>query len=168
MNNSELLQQGVWGFMATSGFAVLFNVPLRALPICGFTGAMGHMWRRALLANGAHPVVAAFVGALIVGFLGYSQARFFRMPRLIFTVTGIISMIPGVPAFETVVYFVRGDYSTGLESAILAGLVVAAIAGGLVTARLLATLGDTVSVHRTILGQWARDITRPTARIDEE
>jgi hypothetical protein len=62
------------------------------------------MWRRALLANDIHPVVATFIAALVVGLLGYSQARFFHVPRLIFTVTGIIPMVPGVPAFETIVY----------------------------------------------------------------
>ncbi|HEX3049489.1 MAG TPA: threonine/serine exporter family protein, partial [Aggregatilineaceae bacterium] len=116
MSHLELLEQGLWGFIATAGFGVLFNVPTAMLPVSGFTGAMGHMWRRALLANGVHPVVATFVGAFIVGMLGYSQARFFHMPRLIFTVTGIISMVPGVTAFETVVYFLRNDFQAGIEN----------------------------------------------------
>ena len=131
------------------------NVPLAMLPVCGFSGAMGHMWRQALLAAGAHPVAATFVGALIVGLLGYSQARFFHVPRLIFTVTGIIPMVPGVPAFETIVYFLRDDIPTGLESAVLTGLLVSAISAGLVTARLLLTLGDTASPHH-VRGLWQR------------
>jgi uncharacterized membrane protein YjjB (DUF3815 family) len=50
MSSADLLEQGLWAFIATAGFGVLFNVPTRMLPVCGFTGAVGHMWRRALLA----------------------------------------------------------------------------------------------------------------------
>lgn len=159
MTTFQLLEQGFWGFIATGGFAVLFNVPTRVLAVCGFTGAVGHMWRRALLANDANAVTATFVGALVVGLLGYSQARFFHMPRLIFTVTGIIPMVPGVPAFETMVYFMRGNISTGLESAVMAGLLTGAIAAGLVAARLMMTMGDTAFTHQP-RGLWQRDPRR--------
>jgi len=145
MTTPALLEQGFWAFLATAGFAVLFNVPTRMLAVCGITGALGLMWRDVLLGAGAHPVAATFVGALIVGLLGYTQARFFHMPRLIFTVTGIVPMIPGIAAFETMVFFVRGDVSAGVESAVVALLLIGAIAFGLVTARMVMTLGDTRS-----------------------
>ncbi len=59
------------------------------------------------------------------------------LPRLVFTVTGIISMVPGIPAYETVIFFSRNDILDGLQSAIRAGLATAAIAVGLSTARIL-------------------------------
>jgi uncharacterized membrane protein YjjB (DUF3815 family) len=120
------------------------------------------MWRQALIANEINPVAAAYVGSMVVGLLGYSQARFFHMPRLIFTVTGIISMVPGIPAFETIVFFIREDIEAGLESFIRAGLIVGAIAFGLVTARLLATLGDT-AINPPTRGSWQREIGHPQA-----
>ncbi len=141
-----LLQQGFWAFIATVGFAVLFNVPTRVLVFCGLTGAGGIMCRHALLDGGAHAVPATFCGALVVGLIGYVQARLFRMPRLIFTVTGIIPMIPGVPAFETVVYFMRDDTLTGVETAVEVGLLIGAIGAGLMTARLSLELG-TFAAH---------------------
>lgn len=155
MRDTELLEHGLWAFVATTGFAVLFNVPSRVLLICGFTGAMGHMWRQALLANGAHPVAATFVGAMVVGMLGYSQARFFHVPRLIFTVTGIIPMVPGVPAFETIVFFMRDDIQSGLQAAVRASLQVGAISFGLVGARLVMTLGGIVQ-RPVIRGSYVR------------
>lgn len=142
MSILTLIEQGFWGFIATLGFAVLFNVPTRMLLICGVAGAIGHMWRRALMAQGIDVVTSTFVGATVVGLVGYTQARFFHMPRLIFTVTGIIPLVPGVPAFETMVYFMRDDIPTGLETLVRTGLIGGAIAVGLVTARLLASFGD--------------------------
>ncbi|HMM30086.1 MAG: threonine/serine exporter family protein [Chloroflexota bacterium] len=159
MQFADVLQQGFWAFVATAGFAVLFNVPTRMLAVCGLTGALGLMWRAALLDAGAHAVAATFAGALIVGVLGYTQARFFHMPRLIFTVNGIVPMIPGVAAFETMVFFVRGDIDAGVESAVVAFLLIGAIAFGLVTARMLMTLGDT-RVPGPPRGIWLREHAR--------
>ncbi len=155
MSDVALIEQGFWGFIATAGFAVLFNVPTRMIAICGVTGAIGHMWRRSLMAHGVDVVTATFVGALVVGLLGYTQARFFHMPRLIFTVTGIIPMVPGIPAFETMVYFMRDDIATGLESLVLTGLIGGAIAVGLVTARLLLSYGDQETTQQA-RGLWQR------------
>jgi uncharacterized membrane protein YjjB (DUF3815 family) len=56
---------------------------------------------------------------------------------LVFTVTGIISMIPGVPAYEVMVYFSKGNILDGLQSAVRATLVSGAIAAGLSTARIV-------------------------------
>lgn len=159
MNIVAVLEQGFWAFVATAGFAVLFNVPTRMLAVCGLTGALGLMWRAALLEVGAHAVAATFAGSLIVGVLGYTQARFFHMPRLIFTVNGIVPMIPGVAAFETMVFFVRGDINAGVESAVVAFLLIGAIAFGLVTARMLMTLGDT-RVPGPPRGIWLREHAR--------
>ncbi len=151
----QLLEQGFWAFVATVGFGVLFNVPARALFFCGLTGAAGHICRRVLLNAGINPITAAFCGAVVVGLVGYFEARIFHMPRLIFTVTGIIPMVPGVPAFETVVYFMRDDILTGVETAIRVMLLVGAIGAGLMTARL--TLGLTRTTAHIRRGRWSND-----------
>ncbi|MBN1678749.1 MAG: threonine/serine exporter family protein [Anaerolineae bacterium] len=142
----ELAQQVVWGFVATFGFGVLFNVPTRMLVFCGLTGAAGHACRWALVQQDVHMVSATFVGAVVVGLLGYAEAQRFHLPRSIFTVTGIIPLVPGVPAFETLVYLMRDSITEGLAAAVTTGLRSGAIASGLVAARLLSLLVD--KAHR--------------------
>jgi uncharacterized membrane protein YjjB (DUF3815 family) len=154
----EIAQQGFWAFVATAGFAVLFNVPRRAIVFCGLNGAIGIMCRRALLENDIHAVTSTFCGAMTVGFCGYFLARLFHRPRLIFTVTGIIPMVPGVLAFETVVYFMRDDITTGVETAVRAILLVGAIGAGLMTMRLTLELGSRATQNAPITrGIWWRD-----------
>jgi uncharacterized membrane protein YjjB (DUF3815 family) len=46
-------------------------------------------------------------------------------------------MVPGIPAYETVVYFSKDDILNGLQSGVRAVLVAGAIAAGLGTARIL-------------------------------
>ncbi len=137
MTITDLLLQGLFGFVATAGFGILFNVPRRALFICGLIGAAGHLLRFVLRQLGVSNELATFCGAFLVGMVGYWQARQMRVPRLIFTVTGIISMVPGIPAYEVIFYFNKGDILDGLQSAVRAGFAAAAIAAGLSTARIL-------------------------------
>lgn len=129
--------QGVMGFLVTLGFCVLFNVPRRTLLSAATVGMVGHLVRHALRSVGVSNEVAAFCGAFFVGIYGYWDALRFNTPRLIFTVTGIISMIPGIPAFQVLVFFSQGDIAGGIQSAVQAALGVGAIAAGLAVARVL-------------------------------
>ncbi len=137
MTITDLFLQGLFGFVATTGFAILFNVPRRALLIAGLIGTAGHLLRFVLRQVGVSNELATFCGALLVGLVGYWQARRMYVPRLIFTVTGTISMVPGIPAYEVIFYFNKGDILAGLQSAVRAALIAGAIAAGLSTARIL-------------------------------
>jgi uncharacterized membrane protein YjjB (DUF3815 family) len=134
---TDLLIQGLFGFIATTGFAILFNVPRRVLLSCGLIGACGHVLRFVLRQVGVSNELATFCGAFTVGMVGYWQARRAHLPRLVFTVTGIISMVPGIPAYEVIFYFNQGNILDGLQSAVRAALVAGMIAAGLSTARIL-------------------------------
>ncbi len=137
MTLPDVLMQILMGFVATAGFAILFNVPRNVLLLAGLIGAIGHTLRFVLRDLGVSNELASFSGALAVGLIGYWSARHIHTPRLIFTVTGIIAMVPGVPAYEVIFYFNRGDILDGLQSAVRATLLAGSIAAGLSTARIL-------------------------------
>ncbi len=134
---STIFLQGVVGFLATFGFSVLFNAPRHTIISAGLVGAGGHILRYVLRGAGVSNEVATFAGALFVGLVGYWTAVRFNLPRLVFTVTGIISMVPGIAAYEVLVFFSRGDVSGGLQSGVRAILATGAIAAGLSLARFL-------------------------------
>jgi uncharacterized membrane protein YjjB (DUF3815 family) len=127
----------VLSLCVTIGFGILFNVPRDTLIPCGLVGMVGHLTRFSIQSLGLSNEVATFFSALVVGLIGYWAARRMSRPRLVFTVTGIISMVPGIPAYETVIFFSRGDILDGLQSLVRAGLITGAIAIGLSTARIL-------------------------------
>jgi uncharacterized membrane protein YjjB (DUF3815 family) len=137
MRVEMLVLQGGMALLATAGFAVLFNVPPRLLAACGVVGISGHLVRYSLLQGGASPALAAYIGALFVGLFGYGISTRYKLPRLVFTVTGIITMIPGIPAYEVLLYFYEGDINGGLAAGVYAVLITGAVAAGLSTARLL-------------------------------
>ena len=62
-------------------------------------------------------------------------------PRIVLTVPGIIIMVPGTYAFQTVVLFDQGDTLAAMQTAVLGGFVVGAMALGLAAARFVSDRG---------------------------
>ncbi|GAB4379505.1 MAG: threonine/serine exporter family protein [Elainellaceae cyanobacterium] len=132
-----LLPTGLLSFVATLGFAILYNVPRRALLPCAAIGMAGYLLRAILQDVGVAIDVATFFGALLVGLLGTIPAKRMQLPIVLFGITGIIAMIPGIAAYKVLVYLSHGDILGGLQSAVRAGFGVGAIAAGIGTARIL-------------------------------
>ena len=129
--------QAILGFMATLGFAILYNVPRRALWACALIGMGGHLLRQALQRMDVPDDIATFVGALFVGIVGVIPAKRLQLPLILFAIAGIVPLIPGIPAYKVIVYFRQQDILGGLSSAIEAVFRVGAIATGIGTARIL-------------------------------
>lgn len=97
----------VWSAVAAAGFAVLFKVPRHLLLICVLVGGVGHASRTVLLAAGVNMVLAALVGATLVGFLGYWLARVYKVPSPVITVPAIIPLVPGSVAFQSLLKLIN-------------------------------------------------------------
>ncbi len=102
-----LLRSGIWAGIGSLGFAVLFNVPPRLLAGCAMCGAAGYIARLLVMQLGVDIEGATLVGALIVGCGGELLARRWRAPVPIFTVSGVIPMMPGRFAFSTMIGLLR-------------------------------------------------------------
>ncbi len=145
---SLALMDALWSALAALGFAVLFNVPVRTLPGCVACGALGHVLRTLLATQGLSLELASLVGATAVGFVGSAFARRWETPTMIFTVSGVIPMVPGVFAFRAMLGVIAlisaPDAQAGLvalyETAVNAartGLILAALAVGIAAPTLL-------------------------------
>jgi uncharacterized membrane protein YjjB (DUF3815 family) len=134
--------QGLAGFVITVGFAVLFRVPRNLLIRCGLVGTAGHLLRYSLRSLGVSNEVATFAGAMLIGLAGYWTARQIHYPRLVFTLTGVISMVPGTAAYEAVMYISTGKLNDGIQSGVRVALLTGAIAMGLSLARIVVEVSD--------------------------
>ena len=89
------------------GFALVFNVPPKALKYCALLGALGHVTRTILMHNDVPIVFATLVGAALIGFIGvHLSHRYLAHPK-VFTVAAIIPMIPGVQAYKAMIAIVQ-------------------------------------------------------------
>jgi uncharacterized membrane protein YjjP (DUF1212 family) len=130
-----LLLRAVASFAGGCGFAVLYNSSPRTALAVGVLALLGNELRLALNDAGMTLAPATFLGALTVGLLASLGHRHLHEPRIALTVPGIIIMVPGTYAFQTIVLFDQGDVLAALHAAVLGGFVVGAMALGLAAAR---------------------------------
>jgi uncharacterized membrane protein YjjP (DUF1212 family) len=67
---AALLEDAFWSAIAAVGFAILFNVPRRALPGCAVAAALGHALRTWVMQLGLPIEPATLLAATMIGFHG--------------------------------------------------------------------------------------------------
>lgn len=96
----ELLLKGFWSGIAAIGFAILFNVPLRTLFPIGMMGAIGGLIKFGAMFMGVEIVFASFIGATVIGIISIQMAHMKKSPPLVFSIPGVIPMVPGAFAYR--------------------------------------------------------------------
>ncbi len=144
---AALLEDAFWSAIAATGFAILFNVPPRALPGCAAAAAIGHALRTWVMQLGLPIEPASLLAATLIGFMGFYFARKFQSPMAIFTVPAVIPMVPGTFAFRTMLGVLEitnmgvfGSTPLLVEAslnAVKTSLILAALAVGIIAPRLL-------------------------------
>ena len=107
----------------------------------GLLALVGNELRLALHDAGMMLAPATFLGALAVGLMASLARHRLHEPRIALTVPGIIIMVPGIYAFQTVVLFNQGNTLAAMQAAVLGGFVVGAMAMGLAAARFVSQRG---------------------------
>lgn len=143
-----VIEDAIFSGIAALGFAMLFNVPHRALIYCVVAGAIGHALRTLMMQQfGLSIIASTLIGATMVGFLAKGFAYRLHIPSLVFGISGAIPMVPGVFAFETMRAIIALPFATEENvltllsqmavSASTTGFILAAIALGIAMPNLL-------------------------------
>lgn len=90
-----ILEKGIWFGFAALGFAVLFNVPQRALVTVWLLGAAGGLTKLLMMQGNIGIVIATFGSASLIGILSVYAAHNKHAPPLVFSIPSVIPMIPG-------------------------------------------------------------------------
>jgi len=80
------------------------------------------------------PVLAAFIGALMVGIAGNLYARWSNRPGSIMHLPGLILLVPGSIGMRSLSALVGQDVISGIETGFLAIMIAVALATGLILA----------------------------------
>jgi uncharacterized membrane protein YjjP (DUF1212 family) len=132
-----LLLRAVASFIGGCAFAMVFNCPGRSVLSVGILAALANELRLGLHDAGMMLAPATFFGALAVGLMASLIHRRLNAPRITLTVPGIIIMVPGVFAFEMIVFFNRGQMLEALQASASCAFVLGAMAMGLAAARVV-------------------------------
>lgn len=127
-------------FFATAAFAILFNAPKKSLFKCGFVGMVGWIAYVWLVEFQYDPVIASFISAFFIALISQFFAKKYKTPVIIFSISGIIPLVPGGIAYDAMRHFVENDYNAAIQLAAKAFMISGAIAVGLVISEVLTQL----------------------------
>lgn len=125
-------QQLLYAFLATIGFAVIFNSPKDTIIKSGLAGTVG--WLVYYLTNEltGSPIAGSFLGASTVGLLGEIFAKIFKKPSTTFTIPGIIPLVPGAGIYYTMLSLTEKQFLEAADSGSQTILVSVALASGII------------------------------------
>ncbi|KLV11262.1 MULTISPECIES: threonine/serine exporter family protein [Photobacterium] len=140
-----LLNDMFFALIPAVGFALVFNVPPRALKYCAIGGALGHGCRFVLMHWGLSIEWATLCAATLVGMIGVHWSHRFLAHPKVFTVAAMIPMVPGVFAFKAMIALVELNHrgfspelwGMLIENLLKATFIVASLAIGLAMPGLL-------------------------------
>ncbi len=132
--------QAIISLIIAISYAVIFNAPRKKLLACGVVGMSGWMIFSSFSLFSGDAVQASFAGAFVVALAAHILSKRFRMPMIIFSVPGIILIVPGGLAYNAMRHIVENDYLTAISFASKAFMTSGAIAMGLVFAEVLMQL----------------------------
>ncbi|MEN0580734.1 threonine/serine exporter [Phytobacter palmae] len=98
----NLIQDMVLAAIPAVGFAMVFNVPHRAL-----LGAIGHGTRFAIISWGFNIEWSTFIASMLVGSIGIRWSRWYLAHPKVFTVAAVIPMFPGISAYTAMISAVK-------------------------------------------------------------
>ncbi|MFD0696971.1 threonine/serine exporter family protein [Paenibacillus sp. GCM10027628] len=127
-----MLIQLATSFIATAAFAILFNVPKGTLIQCGFVGMIGWMLYLLFLQVPVNPIMATLIASFIVTLASQIFAKIYKTPVIVFSVSGIIPLVPGGLAYDAMRNVVENQYDLAVQLAAKAFMLSGAIAIGLV------------------------------------
>jgi|SRR5690625_3503520 len=119
-------------FLTALGFAVLYNIPRKTIVPAGITGAIG--WTIFFFLTfyfQMEEFLATIIASFFIAFASQVFARRFKTPVIIFTLPGLIPLVPGGTAYNMMRAFVEGQSELGFEYATETFLTAGALALGL-------------------------------------
>ncbi len=119
-------------FITALGFSVLYNIPRKTIVPAGITGAIG--WTTFFFLTNYFEIqdfLATIIASFFIAFVSQIFARKFRTPVIIFTLPGLIPLVPGGAAYNMMRAFVEGESLLGFQFATQTFLTAGALALGL-------------------------------------
>ncbi|MGE6257739.1 threonine/serine exporter family protein [Heyndrickxia sporothermodurans] len=132
-----MIEQLITSFIATGAFGIIFNIPRKKLLLCGLVGMIGWFIYVLLINSNANAAVASLVAAFVIAVISQIFAKIYKAPIIIFSVSGIIPLVPGGLSYDAMRHFVANDYNTAVQLAARAFMISGAIAIGIVFAEVI-------------------------------
>lgn len=109
-----MIMEGIRQFLAaavgTIAFSVIFSVPKKHYPLCGFIGGMGWLicWL-CIHALDMGAVFSSFIATVFITFASRIGSTVRKCPVTLFLIAGIFPEVPGIGIYRTIYYTLLQD-----------------------------------------------------------
>ncbi|MCA1012044.1 threonine/serine exporter family protein [Halobacillus halophilus] len=132
-----LIEYAIASFFASAAFGIIYQAPRNTIIKCGLVGMIGWVIYISLVWEEVDSVPATLIASFVIAVVSQVLARIYKTPMIIFSVPGIIPLVPGSLAYDAMRSFVQNDYSVAISIAAKAFMISGAIAFGLVFSEVL-------------------------------
>ncbi|MEF9992714.1 MAG: threonine/serine exporter family protein [Romboutsia sp.] len=136
--------------VATIGFSVFFNAPLKALLPAGVTGGIGWSIYVYLFGISSNSIFSNFIAAIAVSLLSEILARKLKQPAILFVIPGIIPLVPGLGMYNTMLYMVQKNFELGISTGADTIFIGGAIALGVLVITSLSRVFNLIKIRNSI------------------
>ena len=135
-------------FSGSMGFALLFQVRRGKLLLASLGGLLAWAVYLALRPVMPQDVPRFFVASVVLTIYAEILARVVKCPATLFLVTAAVPLIPGGSLYNTMRYFVQGDFAASSSQGLNTILLALAIAAGMIVPMSMFQLVRRVRVWR--------------------
>ncbi len=126
------IKQFIYAFLSTAGFSVFFKIPRDSVIKSSFCGAIGWVIYVFSVDFFSSSITGTLLAAITVGLLGEFLAKRYKKPATIFTIPGIIPLVPGAGMYYTMLAVIDKDFGSAAELGTEAIFIAVAIAIGII------------------------------------
>ncbi|MDR3706460.1 MAG: threonine/serine exporter family protein [Paludibacteraceae bacterium] len=123
-----IVEKSIFGAGAALGFGILFNVPNRTLIYIALLGLTGVCLKNIAIGLNINIILACFIGASVVGLLSMVASKSKHSPPLVFSIPGVIPMVPGIFTYKLMLGMIKltgetgNNFDTALDDTVSNGL----------------------------------------------
>lgn len=127
-----MIEQLITSFIASAAFGLIFNAPKRSLLHCGSVGMIGWLVYISGTQLSLDAIPATLIAAFVVTVISQLFSKRYKTPIIVFSVAGIIPLVPGGLAYDAMRRVVENQYDLAVQLAVEAFMISGSIAIGLV------------------------------------
>ncbi|MBU5590963.1 threonine/serine exporter family protein [Clostridium sp. MSJ-4] len=110
-----MILKSIYAFIATLGFAILFNIKGKKLFFASLGGAMSFFFYLLFLQLNFSELSALFFSTIIFSVYSEILARCLKTPVTTFTICALIPLVPGGAMYYTMLESIQGNIGKSLE-----------------------------------------------------
>ena len=109
------MRQFISCFLASLGFAIIFNIPKNKALVAGLAGGLGGLCYGLIQTTGISNITALLLTSIFFSTFSEILARLLKCPSTMFSICALIPFVPGSKIYLSMVEIINGNLYLALQ-----------------------------------------------------